>query len=52
MVVHSTGSNAGNAGISAHSHARLNCPLSKLGLKSNTKGEWMGMYIRGSYGYR
>lgn len=52
MVVHSTGSNAGNVGISAHSHARLNCPLSKLGLKSNTKGEWMGMYIRGSYGYR
>lgn len=51
MIVHSTGSNAGNVGISAHTNARLNVPLAKLGLKISSDNTFLGMYIRGNYGY-
>lgn len=51
MVVHSAGANAGMVGISAHSRPRLDHPLSKLGLRISDTREWLGMYIRGNYGF-
>lgn len=50
MVVHSTGSNCGNVGVSAHSNTRHNESLVSIGLISPGKGgKVMGMLIDGYY---
>lgn len=50
MVVHSTGSNCGNVGVSAHSNTRHNESLVSIGIISPGKGgKIMGMLIDGYY---
>lgn len=50
MVVHSTGSNCGNVGVSAHSNTRHNESLVSIGKISPGKGgKIMGMLIDGYY---
>ena len=50
MVVHSTGSNCGNVGVSAHSYTRHNESVVSIGIISPGKGgKIMGMLIDGYY---